>query len=92
MIALLGNVMGKVRRNFYVAIRTPWTLADERVWNTTQRLAAKTLVLGGVAGLILVLAGARPWLFLIPVLAGAFVPAIYSLVYYKQLERSGEIG
>src|SRR5664279_446927 len=32
LIALLGNVMGKVRRNFYVGIRTPWTIANEQVW------------------------------------------------------------
>ena|SRR5215469_2046519 len=33
----LGNLMGKVRRNFYIGVRTPWTLANERVWNTTHR-------------------------------------------------------
>jgi len=27
LIALLGNVLGKIRRNFYVGIRTPWTIA-----------------------------------------------------------------
>jgi uncharacterized membrane protein len=83
--------MGKVQRNFYIGIRTPWTIADERVWNATHRLAAKTLVLGGLTGLIFALAGSWPWLCLVAVLAGAFVPAIYSLVYYKQLERRGEI-
>jgi uncharacterized membrane protein len=91
LIALLGNVMGKVQRNFYIGIRTPWTLADERVWNATHRLGARTLVLGGLGGLILALAGARLWFCLVSVLAGAFVPAIYSLIYYKQLERRGEI-
>ena len=32
LIALTGNVLGKVRRNFYIGVRTPWTLASERVW------------------------------------------------------------
>jgi len=91
LIALLGNVMGKVRRNFYIGFRTPWTIADERVWNATHRLGAKTLFLGGLCGLILALARAWPWLCLVSVLAGAFVPVIYSLVYYKQLERRGEL-
>lgn len=91
LIALLGNVMGKVRRNFYIGIRTPWTIADERVWNSTHRLAAKTLVLGGLTGLIFALAGGRPRLCLAAVLTGALVPAIYSLVYYKQLERRGDL-
>ncbi len=91
LIILLGNVMGKVRRNFYIGIRTPWAIADERVWNATHRLGAKTMVLGGLIGLILALAGAGPWGCIVPVMAGAFVPAIYSLIYYKQLERRGEI-
>ena len=30
LFALLGNVMGKVRRNFWIGVRTPWTLANER--------------------------------------------------------------
>jgi uncharacterized membrane protein len=91
LFALLGNLMGKVRRNFCIGIRTPWTLADERVWNATHRLGAKTMVLVGLTGLILALAGAHPLLCLLPVPAGAFVPAIYSLIYYKQLERRGEL-
>jgi uncharacterized membrane protein len=91
LIALLGNVLGKVQRNFYIGIRTPWTIADERVWNSTHRLGAKTFVVGGLIGLILALAGAWPGLCLGALLAAAFVPAIYSLVYYKQLERRGEL-
>jgi len=91
LIALLGNVMGKVKRNFFIGIRTPWTLADERVWYATHRLGAKTMVLGGLTGLVLAWAGAPPLLCFVPVLVGAFVPAFYSLVYYKQLERRGEI-
>jgi uncharacterized membrane protein len=49
LFALLGNLMGKVRRNFFVGVRTPWTLANERVWNATHRFAAKTMVVGGLA-------------------------------------------
>ena len=45
--ALLGNVMGKVRKNFYIGIRVPWTLASDRVWNDTHRLAAWMMVAGG---------------------------------------------
>ena len=48
--ALLGNVMGKVRKNFYIGIRVPWTLASDRVWNDTHRLAAWLMVVGGSSG------------------------------------------
>ena len=88
--ALMGNVMGKVRRNFFVGVRTPWTLASERVWNATHRFAAKTFVAGGLLGLVLVCAGLRRWPVL-ALLAGALAPVVYSLVLYKRLERHGEL-
>ena len=89
--ALMGNVMGKVRRNFYVGVRTPWTLANERVWYATHRFAAKAMVLTGVVGLIVALASAQFWLWIGILLLGGFSPVLYSLVYYKRLERSGQL-
>src|SRR5215469_6882231 len=91
LIALLGNVMGKVRRNFYLGIRTPWTIASERVWNKTHRLAAKISFAAGWLGLLEVLLGAPFWLPIATILTAPLIPAIYSLVYYKQLERHGEL-
>jgi len=90
-IALLGNVLGKVRRNFYIGIRTPWTIADERVWNKTHRLAAKSCFACGLIGLMAVILRAPFWLPLAMVIAGPMIPAICSLVFYKQLERRGEL-
>jgi len=87
---LLGNVMGKLRRNFYVGVRTPWTLASERVWNATHRFAAWMMVASGLVGLLLAVIGLFIVAIFIP-LAGALAPVVYSLVYYKQLERRGEI-
>lgn len=45
----IGNVMGQVRHNYFVGIKTPWTLASEEVWQRTHRLAAKVWVLGSLA-------------------------------------------
>jgi uncharacterized membrane protein len=91
LFALLGNVMGKVRRNFYIGVRTPWALANERVWNATHRFAAKTFVLGGVIGLALTAIGVKGWLPFAALMASALVPVVYSLVVYKQLKRRGEL-
>jgi uncharacterized membrane protein len=91
LIALLGNVMGKVRRNFFVGIRTPWTIASEQVWNATHRFAAKTFFAGGLLGLLAVILRAPFWLPVTAILVAALVPAIYSLVFYKQLEHKGEL-
>jgi uncharacterized membrane protein len=91
LIALLGNVLGKVRRNFYVGIRTPWTIANERVWNVTHRLGAKTFVAGGILGLLGVLLRAPFWVPIACFLLAASVPVVYSLIFYKQLEHRGEL-
>jgi uncharacterized membrane protein len=91
LIALLGNVMGKVRRNFFVGIRTPWTLTNERVWNATHRLGAKTLFAGGLAGLLAVILKAPFWLPLAAIAISALIPVTYSLVFYKHLEHRGEL-
>lgn len=90
-MALLGNVMGKVRRNFWLGIRTPWTLASERVWYATHRLAAKSMVATGLLAFLAVLAQLPAGVALALVMAGVLLPAAWSLVYYKQLERGGRL-
>ncbi|HUK31717.1 MAG TPA: SdpI family protein [Candidatus Acidoferrum sp.] len=91
LLALLGNVLGKVRRNFYIGIRTPWTLANETVWNATHRLGGKMFFVCGVIGFVLALFRAPFWSVMAILAAGALVPVVYSLVLYKQLERRGEV-
>ena len=90
LFAVMGNVMGKVRRNFFIGIKTPWTLASERVWNATHRFAAKTFMAGGLLGLALTMIGLRRWPIL-ALLAGSLTPIIYSLARYKQLQRQGDL-
>ncbi|MFB3921402.1 MAG: SdpI family protein [Terriglobia bacterium] len=91
LFMLLGQVLGKVRRNFWIGVRTPWTLANERVWDATHRFAAKTFVIGGAGGLLLTLVRAPFWASFGVLMAGALVPVVHSLVYYKRLQRLGEI-
>jgi uncharacterized membrane protein len=89
--ALLGNVLGRVRRNFWVGIRTPWTLANENVWNLTHRLGGWLFVAYGVLGSVAVFLGAPlVWPF-VALIAVALVPVVYSLVIYKRLEKQGRV-
>jgi uncharacterized membrane protein len=90
-MALLGNVMGKVRSNFWIGIRTPWTLANERVWYATHRFAAKTMVASALLSLACMLAGLTAWMCMVVLLAGLVIPAFYSLLVYKRLERKGDL-
>ena len=89
-VVLLGNVLGKVRRNFWIGVRTPWTIADERVWNATHRFAARVMVAAGVLSFIAAMAGFTI-VGLVVMGAAALSSVLYSLIYYKRLERAGEL-
>jgi len=89
LFMVMGNFMGKVTRNFFLGIRTPWTLANEEVWLRTHRFAGKAYVLAGflfmVAGLLNV-----HRLALIPLIAlMALIPSAYSFILYRRLEGEG---
>jgi uncharacterized membrane protein len=89
--ALTGNVLGRIRRNFWMGVRTPWTLASDTVWNQTHRLAAWLFVAGGLLGGLAAILNGPPWFYLIPVLIALLVPVVYSLVLYKRLEKQGKL-
>lgn len=87
--ALLGNLMGKTRRNFYIGIRTPWTLASDRVWDVTHRLGGRWMAAGGLIAAALVLF--FNWLIpaFVVIMVSCLYPVLFSYLYYKRLERSG---
>jgi uncharacterized membrane protein len=86
---LMANVMGKVKRNFFVGIRTPWTLASEQVWYATHRFAARIWMWSGFIGLLL--AFIYPLAVIVVIIGSGFVPVVQSFVYYKRLERQGAL-
>ncbi|WP_254822037.1 SdpI family protein [Haloglomus halophilum] len=84
LFAGLGVLFRRAEPNWFVGIRTPWTLSDDEVWRRTHRVAAPVFVLAGV----LIAAGAFlpfPTEFVVGVAAAiaALVPAAYSFVVYR---------
>ncbi len=89
---LMGNVLGQVRRNFWMGVRTPWTLASDNVWNQTHRVNAWLFVGTGLIGAIAVIAGVpMAWCFVAFILVIVTVPIGYSFVLYKRLEKLGKL-
>jgi uncharacterized membrane protein len=89
LFALLGNVLGKVRRNFWMGVRTPWTLADEGVWNATHRHAAYVYTAAGIAGFIAVLCNVNLIALFVCFTVALIWPVFYSLIVYKYREAHG---
>ena len=85
-MGFLGNVLGKVRRNFWMGIRTPWTLANDAVWDGTHRLAARLLTAVGLLGALAAWLGAPLAVCFWALMVALLLPAVYSLVLFKRLQ------
>ena len=86
LFVVIGNLLGKVTRNFFVGIRTPWTLASEEVWYRTHRLAGKLFVLAGLVVAANALIGFKVWVMIAAIGIAALIPVVYSYVLYKRIE------
>jgi len=52
LFILLGNYMGKIKPNWFMGIRNPWTLSSDLVWNKTHRLGGKLFIIVGLLFLL----------------------------------------
>jgi uncharacterized membrane protein len=48
LLVLIGNLLPRARPNWFVGIRTPWTLSSDRVWEKTHRIGGRVFVAGGI--------------------------------------------
>lgn len=85
LFIVMGNYMGKVRRNFWMGIRTPWTLTSEVVWERTHRLGGWLFVAIGLLGIpCSFVPPLRPWALIILVVLASFFLCGYSYWCYRQ--------
>lgn len=79
LFIVVGNYLPKVRQNYTIGIKIPWTLDNEENWNRTHRLAGYLWMAGGIALLLLSLCGilSSGWLMGIT-LCIVLVPCAYS--------------
>lgn len=87
LIAGIGNLLYSVKPNYFVGIRTPWTLDNETVWRKTHQRSAPFWVAGGLLGAILVFVVPGIWktnIMLSITLGLAVGSVIYSYLVYQQ--------
>jgi uncharacterized membrane protein len=87
LFMVLGNYMGKLRRNFFIGIRTPWTLSSDAVWERTHRLGGWLFMLAGLATLLSALFGAPLWFSIAWLSAAVLASCAYSWVVYRRLSE-----
>jgi len=86
MFMIMGNYLGKIKSNWFMGIRNPWTLSSENVWNKTHRLGGRIFMIWGLSLIIL------PWLptsygliiFVIGLLAIVIGTNLYSYIIFTR--------
>lgn len=82
-----GFVTRRAEQNWFVGVRTPWTLEDEAVWEQTNRVVGRLFQVGGVVAALGVLVPAYALAF---VLSPALVVAVVSFGYSYYLYRNAD--
>ncbi len=91
LFIILGNYFKTLRANYFIGIRTPWTLENETVWKETHKLAGKIWFAGG---LIVILSSllldnkANFNVFISIIVIISLIPVIYSFFKYRSLSKS----
>lgn len=90
LFIFIGSLLRQAKRNYSIGIRTPWTLASDRVWDQTHRVGAVLFVLSGVLAAIgaLLPGPTAYWFVLGPVLASTAFLLVYSYVLWRA-EQTG---
>ena len=84
LLAVLGWFLDRLPRNFYVGIRTPWTIVDEDNWTRTHRLGKWLFMAAGLVMVVGGIMGANAFVIAAAALAAGLVPMVYSYVIYRQ--------
>jgi uncharacterized membrane protein len=82
----VGTMLPKTRRNWFIGIRTPWTISSDQVWKKTHELGG---TLFKILGIIIVLSTFAPtaymiWIILIPLIVITLGLVVYSYYVYEQ--------
>jgi len=87
LFAYIGNILPKIKNNFFMGIKTPWTLSDPDVWNRSNRLGGRLFfwfgIVFAVGGLFLP-ESVYFAILMIGVVAISGLPTLMSYVWYRQ--------
>lgn len=81
LMIVLGNYLPKIRKNWFVGIRTPHSLMSDEVWYKTHRLAGFTVTFGGAVSLATALLG-HYMASAAVITAAVLLPSVYAEVIY----------
>jgi uncharacterized membrane protein len=82
---LIGLLLGRAKRNWFIGIRTPWTMSSDFVWERTHQRGALLFKIAAVIILFgLLLPNMLLFIMLVPILLIIIYLVVYSYVLYRQ--------
>jgi uncharacterized membrane protein len=86
---LTGMMMRKAKRNFFIGIRTPWTLANDVVWDKTHQLGGKLFIASGLlTAASIIYPPSVVWVLLVTAIGSAIISTVYSYLVFRKLENT----
>jgi len=81
----VGYLLRKAKRNFFIGIRTPWTLSSDSVWDKTHQLGSVLFMLSGVCAIVGGFFGGMTafWLMFVPLIGSTLFLVVYSYILYR---------
>ena len=86
----IGYMLRKAKRNFFIGIRTPWTLSSDNVWDKTHKLGSVLFMASGAFAIIGGFFGGMIafWLMFVPLIGSSLFLVVYSYVLYRSETKS----
>ena len=85
LFVFAGTMIGKAKRNYFIGIRTPWTLSSDKVWDETHRVGGKLFI---ASGLLALLGALFPnfaiWFIMVPLLGTSLFTVVYSYYLFQR--------
>jgi uncharacterized membrane protein len=89
---VFGNYMQSFKPNYFVGIRTPWTLENEETWRKTHRLGGRLFLIGGLLTIIIAFIAKNNTLLALSfgaiIALISLVPIIFSYVEFKKIHKN----
>jgi uncharacterized membrane protein len=81
----IGIVFKNVKRNWFIGIRTAWTMNSDKVWDKTHKLGSKLFIISGIITIIgLFFPNYLIWFILLPVILSSIICIVYSYLEYQR--------
>ena len=82
----VGYLLRKAKRNFFIGIRTPWTLSSDNVWDETHRIGSVLFMIAGALAFVGSLFGGVTafWFLFAPIIGATLITLVYSYVLYQR--------